>query len=75
MAAVHIRNLDEDLINALKQRAVAHERSLEGELRIILREAARDFRPVDTAPLVIHTVRVGHASDFSREEMYPDDER
>lgn len=40
MAQVVIRNLDDDLVARLKQQAKRHHRSLEGELRRILTEAA-----------------------------------
>jgi len=39
MASLHVRNLDEDLVRRLKERAVKHGRSAEGEHREILREA------------------------------------
>jgi len=37
-----VRQLDEDVVDALKRRAKANGRSLEAELREILREAASD---------------------------------
>lgn len=42
MAQVLVRQLDEDVVDALKRRAKANGRSLESELREILREAASD---------------------------------
>ena len=36
MASVTIRNLDDDVVAALKRRANANNRSLEAELRVIL---------------------------------------
>jgi plasmid stability protein len=48
MAQVLIRNLDDEVIRRLKERARRKERSLEGEVRQILTEAASsdlsDFR-------------------------------
>ena len=41
MARVTIRNLDDELLEQLKARARLHHRSLEGELRSILAEAAK----------------------------------
>ena len=41
MANITIRNLDDDVVEELKDRARAHHRSLEAELRQILSEAAR----------------------------------
>lgn len=40
MAQVLIRNVDEEDLNELKQLAQQHHRSLEGEIRLILKEAA-----------------------------------
>ena len=41
MAQVIVRNLDDDIVARLKQRAASKERSLEQELRLILAAAAR----------------------------------
>jgi plasmid stability protein len=41
MAQVLIRNLDEAVVERLKSRAAAKQRSLEAELREILEEASR----------------------------------
>lgn len=41
MASVTIRNLDDNVVEALKRRARANNRSLEGELRQILADATR----------------------------------
>lgn len=39
MASLHVRNIDEDLVRRLKQRAARHGRSAEAEHREILRQA------------------------------------
>ena len=39
MASVVIHNLDDEMVSQLRLRAVAHGRSMEEEVRIILREA------------------------------------
>ena len=44
MPQLVIRNLDEDVVTRLKQRAKRHHRSLEGELRQILTDAAPPSR-------------------------------
>lgn len=44
MAQVVIRHLDAEVVTRLKQRAKRHHRSLEGELRQILAEAAMPSR-------------------------------
>jgi hypothetical protein len=44
MAQVLVRNLDEEDLNGLKQLAKVHHRSLEGEIRLILKDAANRAR-------------------------------
>ena len=44
MAQVIVRNLPDDVVSRLKARAARQKRSLEQELREILREAARPSR-------------------------------
>jgi len=51
MATVTVRNLDQAVVEALKKRARANNRSLEGELRHILTAAAGSGRPVDLRAL------------------------
>ncbi|HEV3164996.1 MAG TPA: Arc family DNA-binding protein [Isosphaeraceae bacterium] len=43
MAQVLVRDLDEEVVERLKARARAHSRSLEGELRVVLEQAARSY--------------------------------
>jgi plasmid stability protein len=45
MAAVSIRNLDEDTKRRLRIRAARHGRSMEAEIRAILQEAVRESAP------------------------------
>lgn len=77
MAALHIRNVDDAVVEALKRRAAANHRSLEGELRLVVEEAA--FGPSRKRParrkLELHTVSVGSKSKYSRDEIYGEDER
>lgn len=40
MAQVLVRNLDEEVVDALKKRAVSNGRSLQAELQLILEQAA-----------------------------------
>lgn len=44
MAAVSIRNLDDDVRERLRIRAARHGRSMESEIRVILEDAVRDPR-------------------------------
>lgn len=41
MAQLLVRDLDPEIVERLKQRAKRHNRSLQGEARLILEEAAR----------------------------------
>ncbi len=43
MASVTIRNLDDEVVAALKRRAKANNRSLEAELRVVLVRAVRGY--------------------------------
>jgi plasmid stability protein len=47
MANLTIRNIEDETVDALKQRARTHRRSLEGELRQILADAVRPAASVD----------------------------
>jgi plasmid stability protein len=51
MANVTVRNLDDVVVEALKERARANNRSLEGELRQTLTDAARPVGPADLRAL------------------------
>jgi antitoxin FitA len=42
VASLHVRNVDEDLVRRLKERAARHGRSAEAEHRDILREVLLD---------------------------------
>ena len=42
MATVHVRRLDDEAVRRLKRRAAENKRSLEGEVRHILEQAAED---------------------------------
>lgn len=44
MASITVRNLDEDVKTRLRVRAAEHNRSMEEEVRIILRNAVDDGR-------------------------------
>ena len=46
MASITIRNLDNAIKTRLKMRAVANDRSMEEEARVILRDAVADKEPV-----------------------------
>lgn len=77
MAALHVRNLDDAVIAALKKRAASKHRSLQGEVKTILEEAAFGARKSGDKPVPfrLNKVRVGSPSKYSREDMYGDDGR
>ena len=76
MNAIHIRNIPDDVLTALKRRAQRHERSLQGELRQILRNIARLEAPeAPLAPLQLHLSTASPTTTWTREEMYGDDGR
>ncbi len=71
-----MRNLSEDTVRALKRRASAHHRSVQGEVRAILTEAAKASPPEDGyAPIQLHPVDIGTGGKWNREEIYGDDGR
>lgn len=77
MPALHIRNVDDSVIAALKRRAAARHRSLEGELRDVLEQAAfpRKGKGAVHRKLQLKTVSIGAKSSYSRDEIYAGEER
>jgi hypothetical protein len=79
MAALHVRDLDDAVLEELKKRAERHRRSLQKEVVAILEAAARprgrSRRGGKPRPLKIHTVRVGGPATYSRDKIYDDDGR
>ena len=76
MAAVHVREVPEKVLNALKRRARRHERSLQGELRHILAAVAREEPSREPLPpLELHFSDADPQINWSREEIYSDDGR
>lgn len=76
MQALHVRNVPEHVVAALKRRADAHHRSLQGELLSLLEEAALRAPPAEPPPalrLVLSDAPV--AGTWSREELYDDEGR
>ncbi|MFP4069132.1 MAG: FitA-like ribbon-helix-helix domain-containing protein [Verrucomicrobiota bacterium] len=80
MKSIHIRNLDDRTLLALKHRAARHRRSLQKEVESLLEDAAR-MVPVDEAAaknpkLVLKTVSSGRpAAKWDRASIYGDDGR
>jgi len=68
--------VDDAVIAALKRRARSNNRSLEGELREILRDAAFVVSSgPESGGLRLRTVHVEHGGSYGRGEIYEDDGR
>jgi plasmid stability protein len=76
MPALHIRDVPEETIAALKRRAARHGHSVQQELREVLAHAASE-RVAGSRPrrLTLRTVATGRAEPFDRHDFYDDDER
>jgi antitoxin FitA len=66
MAQLIVRNLPEELVKALKQRAAKHNRSAEQEHREILRAALHAPRRRHLAEVLASMPNVGKDEDFAR---------
>ena len=76
MADIHIRDVAPDTLQALKRLASSNQRSLAGELRAILDQAARMAPPEPgSRSLDLVTVKTGRATAWSRDEIYGTDGR
>ena len=76
MSSIHIRDVAPDTRHALKRLARSHHRSLQGELHSILERAARMAPPEDDVrTLDLVTVRTGHTTSWSRDEIHGPDGR
>jgi plasmid stability protein len=77
MPALHVRDVDDAVLAALKARARRNQRSLQGEVRSILEAAVgADAGAQETGGrLRLHTVRVGKPPAFTREVIYGDEAR
>ena len=68
MANLIVRDLDESLVRALKQRAAKHGHSAEAEHREILATALRRPRKRHLADVLAAVPNVGRDDDFTRSE-------
>ena len=76
MKSLHIRDVDPNILAALKRLAKSHRRSLQGELQAILERAARTAPPEQPEAMSWVTVETGRStSTWSRSEIYDDDGR
>ncbi len=76
MKSLHIRDVDERVLARIRTLARLHHRSVQGEVRAILEEAAKRA-PADegSEPLALFTVHTGRETSLSRREYYDDDAR
>jgi plasmid stability protein len=70
MRAIHIRDVPDTVLAALKRRAAANRRSLQKELLLVLESAASAAPPGE--PLRLHLSDAPGDQDWSREAIYND---
>lgn len=76
MRAVQVHDVPDEVVEALERRAASHQRSLEGELLVILVEAAAARTAVtELPPLRLHMATGPTQGDWRREDIYGDDGR
>jgi plasmid stability protein len=66
MANLLVRNVDESLVQSLRERAAAHGRSAEAEHREILAKALRKPKRKSFAEVLMGMPNVGEDADFGR---------
>ena len=76
MKSVNIRDVEPTVLASLKRPAKSHHRSLQGELRSILEQAARLAPPEeDESEMDLVTVSTHARSSWNRDEIYGDQGR
>lgn len=76
MPAIHIRNVPEPTLSALRERADKRGHSMQQELLTILENAAAEPVEVDApSPIQLVTARTAGQSTWSREEIYDEADR
>ena len=68
MASLVVRNLDQHVVDALKQRAARHGRSMEAEHRALLEELLLQPKRRSLAEGLMAMPNVGRDEDFQRVE-------
>ncbi len=66
MAQLVVRNIDEEIVNALKRRAASHGRSAEAEHREILRLVLVSQPALSFKEMLLAMPDVGEDADFER---------
>ena len=76
MPAIHIRNVPEPMLSALRERAAAHGRSMQQEVLAILDAATAEPIPRQApSPIQLVTVRTSTNTTWRREDIYDDEGR
>jgi plasmid stability protein len=76
MLAIHIRDVPDKILAALKRRAARHHRSLQKELRHILDHVANEEPgPEALPPIRLRMSKVRPKGTWGRDEIYDDDGR
>lgn len=76
MRAVQVHDVPDEVLEALERRAASHQRSLEGELLVILVEAASEATDeAELPPLRLHMAKGPTQGQWRREDIYGDDGR
>lgn len=76
MKSLHIRDIDETVLERLRVLEQLHHRSVQGEVRAILEEAAERAPDAEAyRPLDLVTVATGRDDSWSRKDLYGDDAR
>jgi len=75
MKSIHIKDVPDETIERLKSLARAHHRSLQGELRSVLQQAAELAEPAQLPRLRLNHADTGRRERLTREEIYRDEAR
>lgn len=72
-SALHVRNIPDKVMVALRERAVRHGHSMQQEIRQILEAAAAEAPPhEEPEPIRLTTVRTAGDTTWSRKDIYGD---
>lgn len=73
VTALHVRDVPESVVTALRERASRNGQSMQQELRQILEAAAQGAPPREPPqPVRLTTVRTAVTSTWARQEIYGD---
>ncbi|MFP3940227.1 MAG: FitA-like ribbon-helix-helix domain-containing protein [Thermoanaerobaculia bacterium] len=76
MPAIHVRDVPEEVLDALERRAARHERSMQEELRHLLATVAREEPAGEPLPPIeLKLSDPQPSSSWRREEIYGGDGR